>query len=87
MRSFKGRQGAFCLSKGTFLGAQSPIKKVRCGCVLSAFLGGFIYPHTPYAFGSLGVASAYQNLITLKFPSCCPPRPTRDAHEPRPDSR
>jgi hypothetical protein len=65
MRSFRVRQGAFWFEKSTFSGAQWPLERVRFGCVLSAFLGGCIYPHTPYAFGSLGVASAYQNLITL----------------------
>jgi hypothetical protein len=61
MRSFRARQGAllpskgaFWLPKGTFLGAQSSLKKVRFGCVLGAFLGGCIYPHTPMPSAPLG---------------------------------
>jgi hypothetical protein len=68
MRSFKVRQGTFWLEKGAFLGARSHLKKVRSGCALSALLGGCIYPHTPMPSAPLGVASAYQNLITPKLP-------------------
>jgi hypothetical protein len=72
MRSFRMGQGALLASKGALLrlkgcifGCANVAQKVRLGCVLGAFLGGCIYPHTPYAFGSIGCRLVIANFFQI----------------------